>query len=81
MVRSHAAELAALVAEAAAAVGLEAAMDGDATSYSVGETSVVSVSGATAEFRLRPDIASAAARTPEAGLSGCCMGQSSSALL
>lgn len=67
MAKSHAAELAALVAAAAADLGTDGARDGDGVAYSVGPTLVVSVVGATAEFRLRTDVAAAAARTPEAG--------------
>jgi hypothetical protein len=63
---SHAAELAELVAAAAAGLGTEAVPEGDETTYSVEATPVVRVSGGTAEFRLRADVAAAAARTAEA---------------
>jgi hypothetical protein len=66
MAKSRAAELAELVAAAAADLGVGAAPEGDATAYSVGLTVVVIVVGGTAEFRLRADVAAAAARTPEA---------------
>lgn len=67
MARSHATELAELVAAAAADLEVEAQVEGDATAYSVGESMTVRVEGGTAEFRLRADVAAAAARTPEAG--------------
>ncbi|HVQ21656.1 MAG TPA: hypothetical protein VMT36_00140 [Candidatus Saccharimonadia bacterium] len=66
MPRSHPAELAELVAAAAADLGIEAGLEGDATTYSVDQTIVVSIVGATVEFRLRADVAAAAARTAEA---------------
>jgi hypothetical protein len=69
MARSHAAELAELVAAVAADLDIEAVPEGDATAYSVGQRMVVSVVGGTAEFRLRADVAAAAARTPDARLS------------
>ena len=66
MAKSTSDEFEALVAEAATSLGTERAdVDGGVT-YTVGETAVVVVSGATAEFRLRADIAAAAARTPDA---------------
>ena len=67
MAKTSAVELAALVVDAAAELGLEGAQDGDGMAYSVGTTLVVYVAGATAEFRLRADVALAAARTAEAG--------------
>ena len=67
MAMSRAAELAALVAAAAADLGLEVVENGAGLAYSIGKTLVVAVAGRTAEFRLRADIAAAAARTPEAG--------------
>ena len=57
MAKTSAVELAALVADAAAELGLEGAQDGDGMAYSVGTTLVVYVAGATAEFRLRADVA------------------------
>ena len=63
--------LQALVAEAAASYGAEpvgakpAAADGSAA-YAIGETVIVAVTGASVEFRLRADVAAAAARTPDA---------------
>ena len=67
MAKTSAVELAALVADAAAELGLEGAQDGSGMAYSVGETQVVHVAAATVEFRLRADVAAAAARTAEAG--------------
>ena len=64
---SDATELASLVAAAAAELDLEAVEDGSGVAYSIGEMLIVAVAGATAEFRLRADVAAAAARTPEAG--------------
>ncbi len=58
-----------LVAGAAAKLGIEAAPTGDVTAYSVDQALVVSVAGGTADFRLRADVAAAAARTPEASAS------------
>lgn len=70
MAESHAAELAELVAATAADLGLEAKVeDGTSLDYSIGETLVVAVAGGTAEFRLRADVAAAAARTRDAGQS------------
>ncbi len=66
MAGSHAAELAELIAATAADLGLEAMVDGASLDYSIGETLVVAVAGGTAEFRLRADVAAAAARTPDA---------------
>jgi hypothetical protein len=63
---SHAAELADVVAAAATESGLEPSLDGEAVAYRVAGTVVVRVAGETAEFRLRPDVAAAAARTPQA---------------
>lgn len=62
-------ELRAAVAEAAGALGLDATAVADGVSYAIGGVVVVVVNGATAEFRLRPDIAAAAARTPDAAAS------------
>ena len=69
MARSQAEELAALVAAAAADLDVEAVEDSSGVAYSMGETLVVAVAGVTAEFRLRADVAAAAARTPEASAS------------
>ena len=66
MAGSQAAELAELVAAAAADLGVEAVPEGDGTTYAVDATPVIRVSGGTAEFRLRADVAAAAARTPDA---------------
>jgi hypothetical protein len=66
MATSHAAELADVVAVVATESGLEPSQDGGGMAYSVGAILVVRVAGETAEFRLRPDVAAAAARTPEA---------------
>ena len=59
-------ELDRLVAAAAAGRGHRWDADGEGVAYAVGATVVVSVVGGTAEFRLRADIAAAAARTAEA---------------
>ena len=66
MTRARGAELGALVAEAAGSMGLVATQGPDGLTYSVGDTVVLVVAGATAEFRLRADVAAAAARTPDA---------------
>jgi hypothetical protein len=69
MAGAHAVELAEHVAAAAADLGIEAVPDGDGTAYAIGDSTIVRVEGRTAEFRLRPDVAAAAARTPDASLS------------
>ena len=66
MARSYAAELAEVVAATAADLDVEPVPEGDATDYSVGQTVVVRVAAGRAEFRLRADVAAAAARTPDA---------------
>ena len=67
MAGSHAPELAELVAAAATGdVDVEAMPEGDATVYAIGDSMIARVEGRTAEFRLRPAVAAAAARTPEA---------------
>ncbi len=54
------------VDEVAAAIGAERSDIGGGVSYSVGKTVIVVVEGTTAAFRLRADVAAAAARTPDA---------------
>lgn len=66
MAKSASDELDALVADAAAAFGAEQMDAEDGVSYAIGETVVVAVRGTTAEFRLRADVAAAAARTADA---------------
>jgi hypothetical protein len=56
----------ALVADAAATYGAEQVDSDDGVSYASGQTIVAVVTGATAEFRLRADVAAAAARTTDA---------------
>ena len=58
--------LAALVADAAAAVGAQRIDLDGGDGYRAGRTVIVVVNGGTAEFRLRADVAAAAARTPDA---------------
>jgi hypothetical protein len=58
--------LGALVADASATYGAEQVDAGDGVSYASGETIVAVVTGATVEFRLRADVAAAAARTLDA---------------
>jgi hypothetical protein len=58
--------LGALVADAAATCGAEQVDAEDGVSYACSETVVAVVSGASVEFRLRADVAAAAARTPDA---------------
>ncbi|MET1232600.1 MAG: hypothetical protein ABWY52_07095 [Candidatus Limnocylindrales bacterium] len=60
-------DLDALVAAAATGHGVAVVPTDGAVTYQVGEIVVVLVEGGTAEFRLRADIAAAAARTPDAG--------------
>ena len=56
-----------VVAETAAGIGVAAREVEGGRDYLVGETIVVEVRGEVVSFRLRPDIAVAAARTPDAG--------------
>jgi hypothetical protein len=60
------ARLAELVAEAAAGLVVDGRSEAGGTDYAVGEVVIAEVRGATASFRLRPDVAAAAARTPDA---------------
>lgn len=57
----------ALVADAAATYSAERVDMEEGVSYASGQTIVAVVTGGTAEFRLRADVAAAAARTPDAG--------------
>ena len=56
----------AMAAAAAALRATRSDADDGGVAYSVGETVVVVATGGTAEFRLRPDVAAAASRTPDA---------------
>jgi hypothetical protein len=57
----------AVVAAVASTEGVAGVPTDGGVAYKVGETVVVVVKDGTAEFRLRTDIAAAAARTPDAG--------------
>jgi hypothetical protein len=56
-----------LIARLAAAADVPGLSVADGTDYRVGDRVIVEVRGPTASFRLRPDVANAAARTPDAG--------------
>jgi hypothetical protein len=58
--------LSALVADAAATHGADRVDSDDGVSYASGQAIVAVVTGGTADFRLRADVAAAAARTTDA---------------
>lgn len=63
-----AAQLSELMAELARELGVEGQPVDGGVDYAVGDVAVAEVRGGTAAFRLRPDVATAAARTPDGAI-------------